>query len=118
MEVRNARKTKELVDQESQALRGSEEAGDAQGARGGDQQRPGSQEEKEVAPDPRPLSPPAVLAWRPEYIPAYLSNGLIGLRAGPIPLTEGVAIVNGLAAIDSASISGVTQPVSVTGGWT
>ena len=47
-----------------------------------------------------PLSPPAVLAWRPEYIPAYLSNGLIGLRAGPIPLTEGVAIVNGLAAID------------------
>ena len=47
-----------------------------------------------------PISPPAVLAWRPEYIPAYLSNGLIGLRAGPIPLTEGVAIVNGLAAID------------------
>ena len=40
------------------------------------------------------------MAWRPEYIPAYLSNGLIGLRAGPIPLTEGVAIVNGLAAID------------------
>src|SRR5438094_2553419 len=47
-----------------------------------------------------PISPPPVLAWRPEYIPAYLSNGLIGLRAGPIPLTEGVAIVNGLAAID------------------
>src|SRR5438045_8698135 len=47
-----------------------------------------------------PISPPAVLVWRPEYIPAYLSNGLIGLRAGPIPLTEGVAIVNGLAAID------------------
>src|SRR5213083_1464864 len=78
MEVRNARKTEELVDQESQDLRGSEEE----------------------APDTMPLSPPAVLAWRPEYIPAYLSNGLIGLRAGPIPLTEGVAIVNGLAAID------------------
>src|SRR5947208_6226018 len=47
-----------------------------------------------------PISPPPVRRWRPEYIPAYLSNGLIGLRAGPIPLTEGVAIVNGLAAID------------------
>jgi trehalose/maltose hydrolase-like predicted phosphorylase len=47
-----------------------------------------------------PISPPPVRSWRPEYIPAYLSNGLIGLRAGPVPLIEGVAIVNGLAAID------------------
>ena len=47
-----------------------------------------------------PISPPPVRAWRPEYIPAYLSNGLIGLRAGPIPLIEGLAVVNGLAAID------------------
>ena len=47
-----------------------------------------------------PISPPPVRAWRPEYIPAYLSNGLIGLRVGPIPLIEGLAIVNGLAAID------------------
>jgi len=47
-----------------------------------------------------PISPPPVRRWRPEYIPAYLSNGVIGLRAGPIPLIEGVAIVNGLAAVD------------------
>jgi len=47
-----------------------------------------------------PISPPPVGWWLPEYIPAYLSNGVIGLRAGPIPLIEGVAIVNGLAAID------------------
>src|SRR5438309_10916519 len=47
-----------------------------------------------------PISPPPVGAWRPECIPAYLSNGLIGLRAGPIPLIEGLAVVNGLAAID------------------
>jgi trehalose/maltose hydrolase-like predicted phosphorylase len=47
-----------------------------------------------------PISPPPVRAWRPEYVPAYLSNGLIGLRAGPIPLIEGLAVVNGLAAID------------------
>ena len=38
--------------------------------------------------------------WRPQWIPAYLSNGLIGLRAGPIPLIEGVCIVDGLAAVD------------------
>jgi hypothetical protein len=47
-----------------------------------------------------PISPPPVREWRPEWIPAYLSNGLIGLRAGPNPLLEGLAIVNGLAAID------------------
>src|SRR5438128_2676921 len=47
-----------------------------------------------------PISPPPVRTWRPEYIPAYLSNGVIGLRVGPIPLVEGVAIVNGLAALD------------------
>ena len=101
MEVRHARKAEELVDQEPEDVRGAEEEGHAEGSRGRDQQRPGSQEEeKEVAPSRTPLSPPAVAAWRPEYIPAYLSSGLIGLRAGPIPLTEGLAIVNGLAAID------------------
>ena len=101
MEVRHARKAEELVDQEPEDVRGAEEEGHAEGSRGRDQQRPGSQEEeKEVAPGRTPLSPPAVAAWRPEYIPAYLSSGLIGLRAGPIPLTEGLAIVNGLAAID------------------
>ena len=47
-----------------------------------------------------PISPPPLQSWRPEFIPAYLSNGLIGLRAGPIPLIEGVAIANGLAGID------------------
>src|SRR5256714_8437325 len=47
-----------------------------------------------------PISPPPLRRWRPEYIPAYLSNGLVGLRVGSIPLIEGLAIVNGLAAID------------------
>src|SRR5207302_562468 len=40
-----------------------------------------------------------VTNYKAEYIPAYLSNGLIGLRAGRIPLIEGLAIVNGLAAV-------------------
>ena len=47
-----------------------------------------------------PISPPPLNSWKPEWIPAYLSNGLIGLRAGPIPLIEGLCIVNGLASID------------------
>src|SRR5204862_7295662 len=46
-----------------------------------------------------PISPPPVRKWKPEYIPAYLSNGLVGVRAGKCPLTEGLAIVSGLAAI-------------------
>lgn len=46
------------------------------------------------------MSPEPIRDWRPEWIPAYLSNGLIGLRAGAIPLIEGLCIVNGLAAVD------------------
>ena len=46
-----------------------------------------------------PISPAPVTSYKAEYIPAYLSNGLIGLRAGRIPLIEGLAIVNGLAAV-------------------
>src|SRR5205823_14699571 len=49
-----------------------------------------------------PISPPPVTDYKPEYIPAYLSNGLIGLRVGRIPPIQGLAIVNGLAAIHPA----------------
>ena len=46
-----------------------------------------------------PISPPIVRRYDPAFIPAYLSNGLIGLRVGKIPQLEGLAIVGGLAAI-------------------
>ena len=46
-----------------------------------------------------PISPPPVRRWDPEYIPAYVSNGLIGARVGHCPLVEGVTIVSGLAAV-------------------
>jgi hypothetical protein len=49
-----------------------------------------------------PISPRPVTDYRPEYIPAYLSNGIVGLRLGRIPLLQGLAIVNGLAAIHPA----------------
>lgn len=47
-----------------------------------------------------PISPPAVTDYLPSYLPAYLSNGLIGLRIGRIPLLEGNCIVNGLVELD------------------
>ena len=46
-----------------------------------------------------PISPPPLREPRPEHLPAYLSSGLIGLRAGPIPLVEGMATVSGLRGV-------------------
>src|SRR5947208_14140192 len=46
-----------------------------------------------------PISPEPVTQPGPDYLPAYVSNGLIGLRVREIPLLGGVAIVNGLAGV-------------------
>ncbi|HKF19447.1 MAG TPA: hypothetical protein VKF14_19970, partial [Candidatus Dormibacteraeota bacterium] len=51
-------------------------------------------------PPSSPISPPPVTSYRPEYLPAYLSNGMLGLRVGRIPLLDGLCIVNGLAERD------------------
>jgi hypothetical protein len=50
-----------------------------------------------------PISPPAIRDSQPGYLPAYLSNGVIGLRAGRIPQLGGLAILNGFAGVDPAS---------------
>jgi protein-glucosylgalactosylhydroxylysine glucosidase len=47
-----------------------------------------------------PISPAPVTHWRPEYLPAYVSNGLIGMRVGHIPLLGGVAMVSGFEGLD------------------
>jgi trehalose/maltose hydrolase-like predicted phosphorylase len=47
-----------------------------------------------------PISPAPVTAWRPEYLPAYLSNGVVGLRVGPVPFVNGICILNGFAGVD------------------
>jgi protein-glucosylgalactosylhydroxylysine glucosidase len=47
-----------------------------------------------------PLSPAPLRDYRPEYIPAYIANGLIGLRVPRIPFQRGTAMVNGFAGID------------------
>jgi len=49
---------------------------------------------------PSCLSPPPIHEYLPDYLPAYLSNGLIGARIGQIPLTDGVCVVNGLVERD------------------
>jgi trehalose/maltose hydrolase-like predicted phosphorylase len=41
-----------------------------------------------------------VTSYCPEFLPAYLSNGLIGMRVGRIPLTDGICVVNGLVQRD------------------
>ena len=46
------------------------------------------------------LSPGPIREYRPDYLPAYLSNGLIGLRVGRLPLIDGLCIVNGLVEVD------------------
>jgi protein-glucosylgalactosylhydroxylysine glucosidase len=47
-----------------------------------------------------PLSPQPVRDYRSEYLPAYLSNGVVGLRVGRIPFLNGLCIVNGLVERD------------------
>src|SRR6188508_2535562 len=44
-----------------------------------------------------PISPPPVLDNGLDELPAYLSNGVIGLRVLDIPLRPGVVIVSGLS---------------------
>src|SRR5689334_2165551 len=47
-----------------------------------------------------PISPQPVRDYRPEYVPAYVANGLIGLRCQRIPFRIGTAMVNGFAGLD------------------
>lgn len=47
-----------------------------------------------------PISPDPVTEWQPDYLPAYLSNGLVGLRVGHLPLRYGVAMVSGFEGLD------------------
>jgi hypothetical protein len=48
--------------------------------------------------DSGPLSPTTVTEAAPDFLPAYLSNGVVGLRVRDVPLLNGVAVLNGLAA--------------------
>ncbi|MEV1287041.1 hypothetical protein [Micromonospora sp. NPDC049679] len=47
-----------------------------------------------------PISPEPVRTWEAGYTPAYVSNGLVGLRVCPVPLLAGVATVNGFVGME------------------
>ena len=42
-----------------------------------------------------PINPPVVEGPAAGDLPAYLSNGLIGLRVRDVPLSAGMALVSG-----------------------
>src|SRR6195256_650118 len=44
-----------------------------------------------------PINPPPSISTARGDLPAYLSNGLVGLRVRDLPLRPGVAIVSGLS---------------------
>ena len=46
-----------------------------------------------------PISPPPVTGPGDDGLPAYVSNGVIGLRVPAVPLRRGLAMLNGLAAL-------------------
>ena len=50
-----------------------------------------------------PISPAPLEEWRPGSLPAYLSNGMVGLRVPHVPHFGGIAILNGFAGVDGAS---------------
>src|ERR1044072_7634878 len=50
-----------------------------------------------------PISPPPVGESLAGYLPAGVSSGVVGMRAGRIPPLGGVAILNGFAGVDPAT---------------
>ncbi|GAA1616694.1 glycoside hydrolase family 65 protein [Catellatospora bangladeshensis] len=50
----------------------------------------------------QPISPDTVEVWRAGDLPAYLSNGLIGLRVRHIPYLNGVVTLSGFDGVDPA----------------
>ena len=47
-----------------------------------------------------PISPAPLEEWRPGTLPAYLSNGVVGIRVAHIPHFGGVTILNAFAGVD------------------
>ena len=50
------------------------------------------------------LSPDAVTAWRPEWLPPYVSNGVIGARLPPLPVEPGICVLNGYSGQDPETL--------------
>ena len=46
-----------------------------------------------------PISPRPVIGDEPDRLPAYVSNGMVGLRVMAVPLRPGLTMLNGLSSI-------------------
>jgi trehalose/maltose hydrolase-like predicted phosphorylase len=74
----------------------------------------------------KPISPPPVAGGLRGELPAYLSNGVIGLRVRPNPLSAGMTLVSGLAGrhpsrhIEAAALAPypLAVDISLDGVWT
>ena len=58
-----------------------------------------------------PINPEPLREWRDEDLPAYVSNGLIGLRTGRVPMLSGVAVVNSFAGADPLTAVETQLPI-------
>jgi len=73
----------------------------------------------------RPISPPPVLGGGRAELPAYLSNGIIGLRVRDNPLVAGMALLNGFSGehavrrIEAAALAPypVAGDIGIDGVW-
>jgi trehalose/maltose hydrolase-like predicted phosphorylase len=65
----------------------------------------------------RPISPPPVRGAADGQLPAYIANGVLGLRVRDVPLRRGVIIVNGLEGEDPVThvISAAEAPYPLAG---
>jgi trehalose/maltose hydrolase-like predicted phosphorylase len=65
----------------------------------------------------QPISPPPVTRSGTDELPAYVSNGLLGLRVVDIPLLPGALLVNGFVGIDpSVQVEAAAQaPYAIAG---
>ena len=52
-----------------------------------------------------PISPPPVSGGGRFELPAYLSNGIVGLRVSEVALTGGIAMVSGFCGEDPVNRS-------------
>lgn len=49
---------------------------------------------------PAPMSPPPVARFRPDVLPPYISNGVMGIRLASLPHLAGTTMVSGFAGLD------------------
>jgi trehalose/maltose hydrolase-like predicted phosphorylase len=72
-----------------------------------------------------PISPPPVTTSGTDDLPAYVSNGLIGLRVMDVPLLPGIMLVNGFAGVDpsvlveasAAAPYAIAGDLAINGSW-